>query len=269
MYSLRVLEAEVPSPGEGRAAVPPAPQGKALPASSRFRWPRCLNRAREDAFPREGRFSGPGGRVEDSPGADTHARGARPRGAERAGRPHAEHVLSPAPPGEAALPFHAPFTGGKAETSVSLGRGLQATRWPAQGWNPGGHETVAPSRARRNCPDGGRVPHSAGCRSEPPLPSHRDKPELCFRDILTTPERPERNMGTRRNQRWRPRVALRRARPATHRGRSLASLRRAGLFSPHASTPQPGGQTDAGQCWSSQVSRAGVSCALRAPGVGP
>lgn len=43
-------------------------------------------------------------------------------------------VLSPAPPGEAALPFHAPFTGGKAETSVSLGRGLQATRWPAQGW---------------------------------------------------------------------------------------------------------------------------------------
>lgn len=180
------------------------------------------------------------------------------------------HVLSPAPPGEAALPFHAPFTGGKAEMSVSLGRGLQATRWPAQGWNPGGHETVAPSRARRNCPDGGRVPHSAGCRSEPPLPSHRDKPELCFRDTLMTPERPERNMGTRWNQRWRPRVALRRARPATHpRGRSLASLRRAGLFSPHASTPQPGGQTDAGQCWSSQVSRAGVSCALRAPGVGP
>lgn len=43
-------------------------------------------------------------------------------------------VLSPAPPSEAALPFHAPFTGGKAETSVSLGRGLQATRWPAQGW---------------------------------------------------------------------------------------------------------------------------------------
>lgn len=134
MYSLRVLEAEVPSPGVGRAAVPPAPQGKALPASSRFRWPRCLNRAREDAFPREGRFGGPGGRVEDSPGADTHARGACPRGAEGAGRPHAEHVLSPAPPGEAALPFHAPFTGGKAETSVSLGRGLQATRWPAQGW---------------------------------------------------------------------------------------------------------------------------------------
>lgn len=134
MYSLRVLEAEVPSPGEGRAAVPPTPQGKALPASSRFRWPRCLNRAREDAFPREGRFGGPGGRVEDSPGGHTHARGARPRGAEPAGRPHAEHVLSPAPPGEAALPFHAPFTGGKAETSVSLGRGLQATRWPAQGW---------------------------------------------------------------------------------------------------------------------------------------
>lgn len=98
MYSLRVLEAEVPSPGVGRAAVPPAPQGKALPASSRFRWPRCLNRAREDSFPREGRFGGPGGRVEDSPGADTHARGARPRGAERAGRPHAELSYPQRPP---------------------------------------------------------------------------------------------------------------------------------------------------------------------------
>lgn len=110
---------------------------------------------------------------------------------------------------------------------------------PRGGRPRAGHKTVAPSRARRNCPDGGRVPHSAGCRSEPPLPSHRDKPELCFRDTLMMPERPERNMGTRRNQRWRPRVALRRARPATHRGRSLASLRRAGLFTPpclHATT---------------------------------
>lgn len=138
MYSLRVLEAEVPSPGEGRAAVPPAPQGKALPASSPFRWPRCLNRAAKTPFPGRGGSAAPVAAWRTLPEA-TRTLGGRVRGQPRgrggptlsaARRP----VLSPAPPSEAALPFHAPFTGGKAETSVSLGRGLQATRWPAQGW---------------------------------------------------------------------------------------------------------------------------------------